>query len=63
MYLSQVLGTYGAVWKSLAGWSQLEPEAHQKFIRAVVRAYSEHNAELRSARDQRLARILEALNG
>jgi 3-hydroxyacyl-CoA dehydrogenase len=62
MHLSQQLGNFSAVWKSLAGWSQLEPEAHQKFIRAVVRAYTEHNAELRSARNSRLVRILEALN-
>lgn len=62
MHLSQALGSYAAVWKSLAGWSQLEPEAHQKFIRAVARAYSDHDAELRSARNHRLVRILEALN-
>jgi 3-hydroxyacyl-CoA dehydrogenase len=62
MHLSQQLANFSAVWKSLAGWSQLEPEAHQKFIRAVVRAYTEHNAELRSARNNRLVRILEALN-
>jgi len=63
MYLSQSLANSGQAWKVLAGWSQLEPEAHQRFIKAVIRAYADHTAELRSARDHRLVRMLEALNG
>lgn len=63
VYLSQALARSEPLWKSLAGWSQLEPELHQRFVRAVVRAYSDHSAELRSARNHRLVRILDALNG
>jgi carnitine 3-dehydrogenase len=63
MYLSQSLADSAKVWNSLAAWSQLEPEAHQRFIKAVIRAYSEHATELRSARDHRLVRLLEALHG
>jgi 3-hydroxyacyl-CoA dehydrogenase len=62
LHLTQALAGYAEIWKSLASWSQLEPEAHQRFIRSVVRAYAQHSAELRSARDHRLVRILEALN-
>lgn len=62
MHLSQVLADYAVAWKSLAGWDHLEPEAHQRFVRSVVKAYAQHTTELRSARDHRLVRMLEALN-
>ena len=61
VFLANILGAYEAVWKSLAGWTQLNTEDQKKLIRMIDRAYSKHALELREARDQRLVRLLEAL--
>jgi hypothetical protein len=61
VYVSQLLGTYEALWKSLADWSALDIEDRKRFIRLIDKAYTPHIPELREARDQRLVRLLEAL--
>lgn len=61
VFLSQLLGTYESVWKSLAEWKTLEVEDRKKLIRMIDKAYTAHIPELREARDQRLVRLLEAL--
>lgn len=61
VYLSQLLSSYEALWKSLADWSSLDIEDRKRFIRLIDKAYTPHIPELHEARDQRLVRLLEAL--
>jgi ketoreductase RED1 len=61
VFLSQQLGMYEQVWKSLADWKALPAEEQKKLSRAIDKAYSKYIGELRDARDQRLVRLLEAL--
>lgn len=61
VFLSQQLGVYEEIWKSLAEWKVLPQEEQKKLSRAIVRAYSKYIVELREARDQRLVRLLEAM--
>lgn len=61
VFLANTLGTYEELWKSLAAWSQMNPEDQKRLIKQIDRAYSKHESELREARDQRLVRLLEAL--
>ncbi len=61
VFLSQLLGGYETIWKSLAPWSALDIEERKRLIRLIDKAYSNHIPELREARDQRLVRLLEAL--
>ncbi len=61
VYLSRMLSSYEAIWKSLADWSTLDIEDRKRFIRLIDKAYTPHLPELHEARDQRLVRLLEAL--
>jgi 3-hydroxyacyl-CoA dehydrogenase len=61
VFLSQQLGTYESIWKSLAEWKSLPPEEQKKLSRAMDKAYSRHLGHLKEARDQRLVRLLEAM--
>lgn len=61
VFLAGLLGTYEEIWKSLTEWKQLSTEDQKRLIRLVDRAYSKHIPELREAREQRLARLLEAM--
>jgi carnitine 3-dehydrogenase len=60
-FLSEVLGMYEGIWKTLADWKQLDSEDQKRLIKLIDRAYTNHIPELREARDQRLVRLLEAL--
>lgn len=61
VFLSQQVGVYEAIWKSLADWTALPAEEQKKLSRAVDKAYSTYLGQMREARDQRLVRLLEAM--
>ncbi len=60
-FVQQLLQTFEAMWGQLASWSQLDPEQQRRLTNAIGRAYEGQVDQLRSARDRRLAAILEAL--
>jgi hypothetical protein len=53
--------TFEPVWDDLAGWNHLDPEQQHKLIHSVERTYEGQLADIRKARDRRLAAILRAL--
>ncbi len=61
VYLSKLLSSYEAIWKSLADWSTMDIEDRKRLIKLIDRAYTQHIPELHEARDQRLVRLLEAM--
>ena len=60
-FLQHLLQTFELIWSDLPTWTQLEPEQQRKLINAVEKAYEEQLAELRPARDRRLAAILKGM--
>jgi 3-hydroxyacyl-CoA dehydrogenase len=60
-HLQQVVQSYEAVWSELASWNHLEPERQQQLIALIERAYRDNVDQLRTARDRRLAAILQGL--
>ena len=61
-FLENLLTTYEQWWGELAGWRQLDREDQLRLIRAIERAYDGRVPELRRARDQRLGRLLTAVD-
>lgn len=61
VYLARLLGENEPILSDLAEWKTLGPEEQKKLIKAIDRAYSRHEPELREARLQRLVRLLEAV--
>lgn len=62
VYLSSLLTAHEAWWQQLAAWTQLGAEEQHRLAKAVERAYTPQLAQLRAARDTRLARLLNALS-
>ena len=61
VYLARLLGETEPILGSLATWKTLGAEEQKRLIKAIDRAYSQHEPELREARLQRLVRLLEAV--
>jgi 3-hydroxyacyl-CoA dehydrogenase len=53
--------TFEPVWDDLASWDHLDTEQQHALIHSVERAYEGQLADIREARDRRLAAILRAL--
>jgi 3-hydroxypropionate dehydrogenase (NADP+) len=60
-FLQQVIRSFEPLWSNLPTWSKLEPEQQRQLIGAIERAYQGDTAEIRSARDRRLAGILRGI--
>ena len=60
-HVQNVLHTYQATWADLASWSHLEPDQQHKLVHAIDKAYKDSIAQIRPARDRRLAGILRGL--
>jgi 3-hydroxypropionate dehydrogenase (NADP+) len=60
-HFQMLLHTHEAYWSDLASWSKLEPEDQQRLVHAIVRAYQGQVAQIRQARNRRLAAMLRAL--
>lgn len=59
--LPRILAEYEEIWKSLADWKHLPTEDQNRLVKLLDKSYAQHLTELREARDQRVARLLEAL--
>lgn len=60
-FVQEILKSHESVWAELATWNRLEPDRQQHLITLIERAYHDHVDSLRSARDRRLAAILQGL--
>jgi 3-hydroxybutyryl-CoA dehydrogenase len=60
-FLQHLLQSFETWWGSLAQWSRLEPEQVRALTQLVERAYGQNLAQIREARDRRLASMLQAL--
>jgi carnitine 3-dehydrogenase len=60
--LAGLIREHATRWNSLASWHQLSQEDQQRLARAIDKAYGAQISQLRSARDVRLARLLNALS-
>jgi len=60
-FFQHLLHSFETVWEDLADWKHLDPETQRHIIGTIERAYEGHMAEIRAARDRRLAAILTGL--
>lgn len=66
VFLANLLQTFEEWWGSLATWTRLDADERARLIRAIERAYDGAPGRvrtLRNERDERLARIVEAVEG
>ncbi|HEX9727532.1 MAG TPA: 3-hydroxyacyl-CoA dehydrogenase NAD-binding domain-containing protein [Gemmatimonadales bacterium] len=61
-FLQHLLQSFEGIWEDLADWNKLEPEQEHKLVVAIERAYEGQIDQIRTARDRRLASILQALD-
>jgi 3-hydroxyacyl-CoA dehydrogenase len=61
-FVQQLLQGFQETWRQLATWDQLDPEAQQRLIGAIERAYAGKTEQIRQARDRRLAAMLQGLD-
>ncbi|HEU5050364.1 MAG TPA: 3-hydroxyacyl-CoA dehydrogenase family protein [Gemmatimonadales bacterium] len=59
VFIAALAQRYGPCWADLAAWDRLGPEECGRLARAIERAYPA-SAELRTGRDERLSRLLDA---
>ncbi|MEO8200082.1 MAG: 3-hydroxyacyl-CoA dehydrogenase family protein [Gemmatimonadota bacterium] len=62
VFLASLLTHYEGWWENLAAWHHLNAEDQLRLLRAIEKAYGAQLPQLRSARDVRLARLLNALS-
>lgn len=60
-FFQELLATFDTIWEDLADWKQLDSEQQQALISQVQRSYKGQLADIRPARDRRLAAMLRAL--
>ncbi|MFQ5705112.1 MAG: 3-hydroxyacyl-CoA dehydrogenase NAD-binding domain-containing protein [Gemmatimonadales bacterium] len=60
-FLQHLLQTFETTWVDLACWSKLSPEEQHKLTHAIERTYNENIELIRSARDRRLAAMLQGM--
>jgi 3-hydroxyacyl-CoA dehydrogenase len=60
-YVQHLFRSFEDIWPDLASWDHLEPQQQQQIIAHIERAYDDGVDNIRSARDRRLAAILQAL--
>lgn len=62
VFLANLLGTFEQYWQDLPTWTQLSAEEQHRLVKAIEKAYGDQLPVLRSARDLRLIRVLNALS-
>lgn len=62
VFLANLLGTFEQWWQGLATWTHLSAEEQHRLVKAIEKAYGDQLPALRSARDLRLTRVLNALS-
>jgi carnitine 3-dehydrogenase len=60
--LASLLSAHARRWEKLATWRQLSSEDQHRLLRAIEKAYGSQLSQLRTERDIRLARLLNALS-
>lgn len=60
-FLQHLLQSFEDLWSELASWEKLDREQEHRLVSAIERTYEEQIERIRSARDRRLAAILQAL--
>lgn len=60
-FLQHLLQSFEELWSDLASWNKLDREQEHRLVAAIEQAYEGQIEHIRSARDRRLASILQTL--